>query len=101
MKSRFSSIRLVRTLALSACLMGAATKAAAQDAAHDANAQYRQAFAALSQRNWLEARRLLLPLWQKAHTWDVASGLGQAEFLLDNYATGATYTAFALANLPP
>jgi len=82
-------------------LVTAATKAAAQDSANDANLQYRQAFAALSQRDWLEARRLLLPLWQKAHTWDVASGLGQAEFLLGNYATGATYTAFALANLPP
>lgn len=75
--------------------------ACAQEWASDANAQYRKAFDALARKDWLEARRLLLPLWQKSQTWDVASGLGQAEFLLKNYAAGATYTAFALANLPP
>ena len=101
MNSRFYLLRLTCTLAISACLASVATPAAAQDLANDANAQYRKAFAALSQRNWPEARQLLLPLWQRSHTWDVASGLGQAEFFLDNYATGATYTAFALANLPP
>lgn len=81
--------------------MTVAAPAFAQALASDANVQYRKAFDALAQKNWPEARRLLLPLWQKSHTWDVAAGLGQSEFLLGNYAAGATYTAFALANLPP
>lgn len=101
MNSRFYSFRLACRLALSACLVSVAGPAAAQELANDANAQYRKAFAALSQRDWPEARRLLLPLWRRSHTWDVASGLGQAEFFLDDYAAGAAYTAFALANLPP
>lgn len=101
MNSRLYSLRFVCALALSTSAMGVATPGVAQDLANDANAQYRKAFTALSQKNWLEARRLLLPLWQRSQTWDVASGLGQAEFFLNNYATAATYTAFALANLPP
>ncbi|MEI9936592.1 MAG: hypothetical protein WDO69_05145 [Pseudomonadota bacterium] len=101
MKSRLCSVRLACALALSAPIVIVQTRASAQDSANDANAQYRKAFEALDRKNWPEARRLLLPLWSKAHTWDVAAGLGQAEFLLENHATGATYTAFALANLPP
>ena len=105
MKLRGSSLRLAFAfacaLAISSPVLLEVTPAGAQELANDANAQYRKAFEALGQKNWSEARRLLLPLWQKSHTWDVASGLGQAEFLLKNYAAGATYTAFALANLPP
>jgi len=44
---------------------------------------------------------LLLPLWEKKHTWDVAVGLGKAEWYLGNHAAGATYMAFAVANIPP
>jgi hypothetical protein len=88
-------------MALSLPAVTAPVCAQAQEAASDANAQYRKAFDALAKQNWAEARRLLLPLWAKSHTWDVAAGLGQAEFLLKNYADGAQYTAFALANVPP
>jgi hypothetical protein len=101
MKFRFYSLRLSCTLALCLPALILPARVGAQEVANDANAQYRKAFDALAQKDWPEARRLLLPLWQNAHTWDVASGLGQAEFLLQNYAAGATYTAFALANLPP
>jgi len=101
MKFRFYSLRLSCALALCLPALILPARVDAQEVANDANAQYRKAFEALAQRDWPEARRLLLPLWQNAHTWDVASGLGQAEFLLQNYAAGATYTAFALANLPP
>lgn len=79
----------------------APSRAAAEESATDANTQYRRAFDFLAKGNWAEARRMLLPLWEKSHTWDVAAGLGQAEFLLKNYAAGARYTAFALANVPP
>jgi len=101
MKFRSHSLRLVCLVALSLPAVTAPVRAQAQEAAGDANAQYRKAFDALAKQNWTEARRLLLPLWTKSHTWDVAAGLGQAEFLLKNYADGAQYTAFALANVPP
>ena len=92
------SLGFASALALTSLALLAPARANAQESA---NAQYRIAFEALAQKNWVEARRQLLPLWAQAHTWDVASGLGQAEFLLGNHAIGATYTAFALANVPP
>jgi len=104
MRSRFSAVPLTCALALGLPAAFRPALARAQDAHEskdDANTQYRRAFAELAKRNWLEARRQFLPLWLKAHTWDVAAGLGQAEFFLENYAAGATYTAFALANVPP
>ena len=101
MKLRLHSLSLACALALGTAAVLVPAPAGAQESANDANPQYRKAFDALAQKNWAEARRLLLPLWQKARTWDVAAGLGQAEFLLQNRALGATYTAFALANLPP
>src|SRR6188768_3844298 len=101
MTSRFCSLRLAGLLALSLPVLIAADRAYAQESVKDANAQYRKAFDALAQKKWPEARRLLLALWGQSHTWDVAAGLGQAEFLLENRAAGATYTAFAVANVPP
>ncbi len=101
MKSRFYSLPFACAFTLAFPTVLAPATAAAQEPAGDANAQYRKAFEALAQKNWTEARRLLLPLWNSSHTWDVASGLGQAEFLLKNHAAGATYMAFALANVPP
>lgn len=101
MKSRFHMLRFAGSLALSLPALITAGRTSADEPVHDANAQYRMAFDALGKRNWSEARRLLLALWAKSHTWDVAAGLGQAEFLLDNRAAGTTYTAFALANVPP
>ena len=101
MRSRLYALSLASALALASPVVIVPAPASAQDAANDANTQYRKAFEALAQKNWPEARRLLLPLWHDAQTWDVASGLGQAEFLLGNHATGATYTAFALAHVPP
>jgi hypothetical protein len=100
MKSRYL-LRLASALAFSFPALITAGRAYAHESAKDANLQYRKAFEALGQKNWPEARRLLLALWSQAHTWDVAAGLGQAEFLLENHAAGATYTAFALANVPP
>jgi len=101
MSARLRCLRHAGALTLCSLLLLAPGNALAQEPKDDANAQYRRAFAALAEKNWPEARRQLLPLWDQAHTWDVAAGLGQAEFLLDNHALGATYTAFAVANVPP
>ena len=99
MNFRSYSLLVCALVALPAAV--APSRAAAQESAGDANAQYRRAFESLAKGSWADARRLLLPLWEKSHTWDVAAGLGQAEFLLKNYAAGARYAAFALANVPP
>lgn len=66
-----------------------------------AQAQYRRAHEAMGNKDWDEARRLLLDLWGKSRTYDVAASLGQVEYQLQNYASGARYLNFAVSNLPP
>jgi hypothetical protein len=64
-------------------------------------AQYRQAYEAIKQKNWAEARRLLMDLWTASPTYDVAASLGQVEYALGHYSSGASYMAYALAHIPP
>lgn len=78
--------------------------AAAQESDEElapAHLQYRKAFDFMREKRWVEARRLLLDLWLKSRTYDVAASLGQVEYQLRNYSLGARYLAFALANVPP
>jgi hypothetical protein len=94
---------LVRTLCLLAWGL-AATPALAQAATTEptpAQVQYRKAFEAMRDKDWVEARRLLLDLWDQARTYDVAATLGQVEYQLQNYAAGARYMSFAISNVPP
>lgn len=98
------SLRLARLAAAMTVALPLATvpaRAQADEAADTANSQYRQASAAVERKDWPEVRQLLLPLWQRKHTWDVAVGLGKAEWYLGNHAAGARYMAFAAANIPP
>ena len=62
---------------------------------------YRRAHEAMNAKNWSEARRLLLELWNQSETYDVAASLGQVEYELGKYASGARYMAFAVAHIPP
>lgn len=62
---------------------------------------YRKAHTAMQRQEWAEARRLLLELWTRARTHDVAASLGEVEFRLENYSQGARYLAFAVAYVPP
>jgi hypothetical protein len=66
-----------------------------------ANAQYTRAIEAIDRKDYDEARRLLLDLWQKGKTYDVAASLGQCEFKLRNFAAAAHYMSFSIANAPP
>jgi hypothetical protein len=63
--------------------------------------QYRKAHDAMSAKRWEEARGLLLDLWRRGRTYDVAASLGQVEYWLQNYGAGARYIVFALEHLPP
>jgi hypothetical protein len=55
----------------------------------------------MSQNRWTEARELLLALWKRAETYDVAASLGEVEFELGHYDLAARYMTFALAHIPP
>lgn len=66
-----------------------------------AQAKYRTAMDAIDRKDWSEARRLLLELWERSQTYDVAASLSQVEFQLGNFATSARFLSFAIANAPP
>ena len=65
-----------------------------------ARAQYRNALDAADRNDWAEARRLYLELWNKSRSYDVASGIGLAEFRLGRHALGARFMARALDDMP-
>src|SRR5437870_9509677 len=75
--------------------------ALAQPVTAAAKAEYRKAYDAMAKDDWATARDLLLGLWNKNKTYDVASSLGQVEFRLQHYAACARYMTFANANVPP
>jgi hypothetical protein len=63
--------------------------------------KYRRAIQAFEQKQWEEARRLLLELWEAGPTYDVAISLVQVEYQLEQRAAAARYLAFALDHAPP
>jgi hypothetical protein len=63
--------------------------------------QYRKAHEAINDKRWVDARRLLVDLWSRSHTYDVASSLVFVEYQLGNYAAAANHAAFAIRNAPP
>ncbi len=97
------TIRILCSLTLCSNLLQSVPAAAQQpeDAQAPAHLQYRKAFELMNEKHWVEARRLLLDLWLKSRTYDVAASLGQIEYQLRNYSLAARYLAFALANVPP
>lgn len=75
----------------------------AENAADTAAAQkqFRAAKQAINAGDLARARALLLDLWSKEQTYDVAGQLGYVEYHQKNYGASARYTAFSLAHLPP
>lgn len=88
-------------LPMLAALVLSPSLAIAQTDVATAKAEYRKAYDAMAQKDWATARELLLGMWSRNKTYDVASSLGQVEFQLQNYAAAARYMTFANANVPP
>jgi hypothetical protein len=63
--------------------------------------EYRRAHEAARARNWPEARRILLALWKREKTYDVAASLSEAEFALGHVAASAQYMDYALRHVTP
>jgi hypothetical protein len=101
-KHRWSAAcaRAAIALAAATTLLSPAPAAAAPDESSP-QTQYRQAHEAIAAKDWEEARRLLLDLWARAHTYDVGSSLVFVEYQLQHYARAATFAAFAIQNAPP
>jgi hypothetical protein len=95
-----ASFGLAALLALSTSYAPPAS-AAPPAPAESPQARYRKAHQAIARNDYLAARELLLGLWQESKTYDVATSLGQVEFQLKNYASGATFMAYALAHVTP
>lgn len=69
--------------------------------AASSQSDYRKAHEAARSHDWLEARRILLGLWQRAQTYDVAASLSEAEYALGHTAASARYMDFALRHVTP
>lgn len=62
---------------------------------------YAQAYDAMARNDYLGARNLLLTLWSRAKTHDVAASLGQVEYKLGHTAEAARYMTLAISLVPP
>lgn len=66
-----------------------------------AQTEYRRAHAEMNQGNWARAREILLALWQKAPTYDVAASLAETEAALGEHALAAEHLLFAIEHVAP
>lgn len=78
-----------------------AQSSASKQAPDSSLEEYRRAYDAMDRAEWAEARRLLLNLWGRVRTYDVAASLAQVEYQLLNFPAAARYMAFAIANVAP
>ena len=66
-----------------------------------AREQYDKATTLYSHKQYEESKKILLELWAKNRTHDVAATLGQVENKLGHYADSAKYFSFAIGHFPP
>lgn len=96
---------LALSLFLSASALAVALPSRAQpEASADSTsvrADYRKALAEMDKGNWQSARVLLIDLFKRSPTFDVAASLGETESKLGENANAAQHFAFALKNIPP
>jgi len=79
----------------------ASAQPTAAERAASSQSDYRRAHEAARNHEWLEARRILLDLWRKAKTYDVAASLSEAEYSLGHIAASARYMDYALRHVTP
>jgi hypothetical protein len=91
---------LVAVAAFTTPAVASAQPTAAERAA-SSQSDYRRAHEAARNHDWLEARRILLGLWKKAKTYDVAASLSEAEYALGHVAASARYMDYALRHVTP
>ncbi len=99
-----SSFGSLRWVLLAACCLSATLAppaARAEPLSPDARAQFRKAYKVMGEEHWAEEKELLLDLWNKQQTYDVAEALSHVEFQLRNYAESARYINFAVDYTPP
>jgi hypothetical protein len=96
---------ILSTLLCALPLLTSAAAVAQENAVSPEQAQvrtaYRKALAEMEKGNWQAAQALLMDLWKKSPTYDVAGSLGEAESRLGHHARAAQFIAFALKNVPP
>ena len=80
--------------------MASAQPSTAAQAA-EAQSEYRKAHEAAKARNWVEARRIFLGLWNREKTYDVAASLSEVEYALGHVAASAQYMDYALRHVTP
>jgi hypothetical protein len=91
---------VVVTVTCAVPVVASAQQSAAERAA-SSQSDYRKAHEAALRHNWLEARRILLGLWQQAKTYDVAASLSETEYALGHIAASARYMDYALRHVTP
>lgn len=82
-------------------LLALSCPAAAAGESPTAREQYDKAMVLYEHKQFDEAKKLLLELWGKNRTHDVATTLGQVENKQGHFAEAAKYFAFAVAKFPP
>jgi hypothetical protein len=63
--------------------------------------QFAKGVRANDRHDFNEGKRILLDIWLRHRTYDVASELGRAEAIVGDPAAAARHTAFAMVNAPP
>jgi hypothetical protein len=96
-------MKLFRTflslLALTIPLLAGTANGQVQDASARRSA-FERGEKAIKDKNWAEAERVYMDLWNAQRSYDVALSLGVVELNLKRYADAAQHFDFGLANLP-
>lgn len=79
----------------------AAAQPSAAEQATSSQSEYRKAHEAARAHKWEEAKAILLRLWAKAKTYDVAASLSEVEYGLGHMAASAQYMDYALRHVTP
>ncbi len=66
-----------------------------------AQTEYRRAHEEMNRGNWAQARQILLGLWARAKTYDVAASLAETEMALGEHTLAGEHMSFAIEHVAP